>query len=66
MLSTLRKTRKPKGIQLYKPEPNRLIKPARTIKIWLCNSASLGASFCVLKKNWEARMVKVESEQIKV
>src|SRR5450830_392114 len=55
--STLGNTRKPSGIQLYSPEPKRLIRPARTISIWLCSSASLGASFWVLKKNCEARMI---------
>jgi hypothetical protein len=49
--STRRNTRKPSGIQVYSPDPSRLIRPARSISLWLISSASEGASLVVEIKN---------------
>ena len=38
--------------------PRRLMRPARSISLWLTSSASDGASLVVEMKNWLARMVK--------
>ena len=51
MFSTLRNTRKPIGIQVYKPDALALIKPARNISLWLASVASAGASLSVEIKN---------------
>jgi hypothetical protein len=41
------------------PPASRLMRPARSINLWLMISASLGASFSVEMKKREARMVGV-------
>src|SRR5574340_1393691 len=55
--STRRSTRRPSGIQVYNPDPRRLMRPARSISLWLTSSASDGASLVVEMKYWVARMV---------
>ena len=57
MASTLRKTRKPYGIHVYKPEARRRIKPARNISWWLIISASAGVSRSVEIGNLDTRMM---------
>ena len=62
--STLRATRKPIGIQVYRPLATRLIKPARSISLWLGNSASAGASLRVEIKNWLAFMWVLQKQPL--
>ena len=56
MASTLRSTRKPIGIQVYKPDALAVISPARSMSLWLASTASAGASLRVEMKNWLAFM----------
>ncbi len=56
MVSTLRTTRRPIGIQLYMPPASRRISPARIIRRWLMISASEGASLSVAMKYFETRI----------
>ena len=44
------------GIQVYKPEPKRRIRPALSISLWLIISASAGVSLMVDSGNCDTRM----------
>ena len=57
MFSTFRSTRRPIGIHVYRPDALALIRPARSMSLWLGNAASAGASLRVEMKNWEAFIV---------